>query len=608
MVISHTRAMDRMEVTETHARVIIHIDIDCFYAQVEELRQPELKGKPLGIQQKNIVVTCNYPAREFGVDKLMLVTDALKRCPDLVLVRGEDLTPYRQMSTRIFEVLQRFTPCVEKLGMDENYMDVTRQIEYRLGSMTMADDPEVVGCVCPEGELLPSCPCGCDRRLAAGSAMAKEIRDALYTELGITSCAGIAHNKLLAKLVGSVNKPNNQTVLVPHCAPTFLGDLQTVRKVTGVGQKTESLLAEIGIRTVRDLQDAEMERLQRKFGQETASKLKDLSLGRDNMPVRPSGKPKSIGLEDSCRSISVKQDVEEKFSVLLVRLVNQVMDDGRIPIAIKMTLRKFDPAKKTSHRETKQANILPSLFKLRPDGKLHLIEGGHDKLLRIIMRLFERLIDLRQPFNITLLGLAFSKFQERKFGSCSIANFLIKKSDLEVQSVTSLTSDGVTISPPSRDTFPRYVNASPVAMENDAFSDTSVASDVSSEPELEPSPKKTRIGLLIPKRPCHPRHESMDTSSPSKLRVADLRLNSLDSPPSSLADTNLPASPSTPDVEQQPLPNCVDPQVFKALPPDVQGELIATWTNPAAAPATSSSTKSTCSTGNTLHRYFITNK
>ncbi|XP_055678232.1 DNA polymerase iota [Lutzomyia longipalpis] len=594
--------MSRMEVSETHPRVIIHIDIDCFYAQVEELRNPQLRDKPLGVQQKNIVVTCNYPARERGVDKLMPVAEARRRCPELQLVRGEDLTPYRQMSSRVFDVLQRFTPAVEKLGFDENYMDVTREIEERLQGVTMSDDPEVVGCVCPEGEMLPPCPCGCDRRLAAGTALAQEVREALHTELGLTTCAGIAHNKLLAKLVGGVNKPNNQTVLVPHCAATFLADLEKVRRVTGVGQKTEALLAEIGIRTVRDLQDVDIERLQRKFGHETATKLKDLSLGRDNMPVRATGRPKSIGLEDSCRAISVKQDVEEKFSVLLVRLVNQVVDDGRIPIAIKMTLRKFDPAKKTSHRETKQANILPSLFKLRPEGKLNLTEGGHEKLLRIVMRLFERLIDLRQPFNITLLGLAFSKFQERRFGPCSIANFLIKKSDVEVQSVTSLTSDGVTISPPGRETFPRFVSASPVAMENDAFSDTSVASDVSSEPELEPSPKKTRIGLLIPKRPCYPRHDPMDTSSPSKLRVADLRLNSLDSPPpppSSLAEP----TPATPDAQS--LPNCVDPEVFKALPPDVQGELIATWTNPATAPAAASSTKSTC---NTLHRYFITNK
>ncbi|GAB0087647.1 DNA polymerase iota [Sergentomyia squamirostris] len=597
---------------EIHERVIVHIDIDCFYAQVEEIRDPNLKKKPLGIQQKNIVVTCNYLAREFGVDKLMPVVEALKRCPGLVLVRGEDLTPYRQASARIFEVLQRFTPCVEKLGMDENFMDVTRQVEYRLAHMTMADDPEIVGCTCPEGEMLSSCLCGCDRRLAEGTALAREIREALHAELGLTSCAGIAHNKLLAKLVGSVNKPNNQTVLIPNCAATFLADLEKVRKVTGVGQKTESLLAEIGIKTIRELQDIDMEQLKRKFGHETATKLKDLSLGRDNLPVRASGKPKTIGLEDSCRAISVKQDVEEKFSVLLVRLVNQVVDDGRIPVAIKMTLRKFDSTKKTSHRETKQANILPSFFKLRPDGKLNLVEGGHEKLLKIVMRLFERLIDLRQPFNITLLGLAFSKFQERKFGTCSIANFLIKKSDLEVQSVTSLTSDGVNVSPPVRDAaFPRYVNASPVAMDHDHhdnFSDASVASDVSSEPELEPSPKKTRIGLLIPKRPCRPRQETMDTSSPSKLRVADLRLNSLDSPPPPTSlTTALESSPTTPEITPEPtLPNCVDPQVFKALPPDVQGELIASWTSPPTAAASSSAPpKATCS-ANTLHRYFIT--
>ncbi|GAQ87748.1 putative DNA repair protein [Klebsormidium nitens] len=112
-------------------RVILHIDVDCFYAQVEESRRPELKGRPLGIYQKFLVVTCNYPARAAGVAKMCPKEDALRVCPDLVLVNGEDLTPYRAVSKRILEVMRRFG-VVERRGMDEAYLDVTEEVRKRL--------------------------------------------------------------------------------------------------------------------------------------------------------------------------------------------------------------------------------------------------------------------------------------------------------------------------------------------------------------------------------------------------------------------------------------------------------------------------------------------
>ena len=116
-----------------HSRTIIHVDIDCFYAQVEMIRRPELRHVPLGIQQKHIVVTCNYVARERGVKKLVFVSDAKKKCPDLVLVNGEDLTVYREFSGKVHSLLARqFTPLVERLGMDENFLDVTELVSSRL--------------------------------------------------------------------------------------------------------------------------------------------------------------------------------------------------------------------------------------------------------------------------------------------------------------------------------------------------------------------------------------------------------------------------------------------------------------------------------------------
>lgn len=123
-----------------HSRTIIHVDMDCFYAQVEMIRRPELRHVPLGIQQKHIVVTCNYIARERGVKKLVFVNDAKKKCPDLVLVNGEDLSVYREFSARVHSLLtQKFTPLVERLGMDENFLDVTELVSSRLLALPPGD-------------------------------------------------------------------------------------------------------------------------------------------------------------------------------------------------------------------------------------------------------------------------------------------------------------------------------------------------------------------------------------------------------------------------------------------------------------------------------------
>lgn len=632
----HVMDISLEDISEQHKRVIIHIDIDCYYAQVEEIRNPELRTKPVGVQQKNYIVTSNYVAREFGVKKMMLLKDALALCPNLVLVNGEDLINYRQMSNKIFNLMLKFTPFVEKLGLDENFLDVTDVVNNRLSDCL--NDFSISGCIYPENESLDSCDCGCEKRLTMGTILAAEIRAALYNELGLTSCGGIAHNKLLAKLIGSKNKPNKQTVLVPTSVIDTMIEMDSIRRITGIGEKAEQSLNEIGIRTVKDLQDVNYSVLENKFGSETAYKYKNWSRGVDNTSVIPSGKPKTISLEDSCvhQAISVRSDVEDKFRLLLIRLVNQVAEDGRIPLAVKIILRKFDPVKKTSHRETKQANILPTLFKEVGDGKVVMVDGGQDKILKIIMRLFERVVDLKSSFNITLIGLAFSKFQERRRpGMGSIANFLIK-SDLEVQSITSIKSDGCTNIIPSHSIFEKmrnYLPGSPIHMDVDAMSEASHASYSSdvSESEIEPSPKKTRIGFLLSKRRCLPTDDVYDTASPSKLRVADLRLNSKENEyePSPLATTP-PAAASEPmstvasemastsmihETLPPQCPSTVDPEVFKALPKEVQEELLQQWSTPVdtsnlpvQVKQRTGSTSKGSKSKTTLHRYFITNK
>ncbi|XP_055322918.1 DNA polymerase iota [Sitodiplosis mosellana] len=652
---------------EQHTNVIIHIDIDCFYAQVEEIRDPTLRNRPLGIQQKNIVVTCNYVARTYGVKKLMLLTDALRLCPDLILVKGEDLTPYRQMSNKIHSVLLTFTPLVEKLGMDENFLDVTNIVNARISSECdrNIDENMLPDChVFPEYETLASCGCGCEKRLTIGVRLARDIRQKLFSELQITSCAGIAHNKILAKIVGAKNKPNKQTVLIPSCTTDVMIGLDTIRSIPGIGQKAEQLLNEYGVRTVKELQDMDFTVLQKIFGFETAVKYRNWSLGIDKSAVIASGKSKTLSIEDSCRSISIRADVEDKFRLLLIRLVNQVAEDGRIPLVVKITVRKYDAIKKTSHRETKQANILPSLFKDTGNGRIVLVENGQEKLLKIVMRLFERVVNLKLPFNITLLGLSFSKFQERTHVSRSIANFLIRTADLEVQSITSLSSDGL-------QSIKNYqLRSSPTQMDFDTISEASHASYSSdiSESEIEPSPKKNKFSLSLAKRRCFATNSTAETASPSKLRVADLRLNSSDSdvnmhsphdfkatfaehvvpcivPPSNRNTThemvNAQSTPSkmtigaaaattttatatatataTTNSNSTNFPPIVDPEVFKELPFEVQEELLNQWRTSHETTTTTTTTESHAnvvlktrpgskkSKSNTLHRYFITN-
>jgi len=311
--------------SEAHQRTIIHLDMDYFYAQVEEIRDPTLRSKALGIQQKNIVVTCNYVARAKGVAKLMLIAEAQRICPELVLVNGEDLAPYRQMSQRIFDLLLNYTPLVEKLGFDENFMDVTALVELRQAHVAEAQLRPPVGHIYPaDGTPLSTCGCGCAQRLAIGTRIAQEIREELKLRLGITCCAGIAYNKLLAKLVGSSHKPNQQTVLVSTYAEQFMRELGDIKRVTGIGQKTQCLLMEAGMSSVEQLQQCDMDVMRKKFGFETATRLRDLAFGRDTSSVRPTGKPKTIGMEDACKPISVRTDVEERFRMLLKRLVEQV--------------------------------------------------------------------------------------------------------------------------------------------------------------------------------------------------------------------------------------------------------------------------------------------
>ena len=268
-------------------RCVIHIDIDCFYVQVDMLRLGLPAERPVAVTQKFLVVTCNYAARAAGVTKLMATEAAQQRCPDLLLVSGEDLTPYREASEAVFGTLCEVGP-TQRLGLDEFFIDATAAAAARLeaeaeaGGAIAAHTPQweerthvhratlgtttaealagqtwshrpmdlraisisealrataapppptaMAAATCTEGERL----------LRAGSRVAAAARRAVQQRTGLTCAAGIASSKLFAKLVGGLHKPDSQTALPEAEARAFLAPLP-VRALPGVGAKAGPL-------------------------------------------------------------------------------------------------------------------------------------------------------------------------------------------------------------------------------------------------------------------------------------------------------------------------------------------------------------------------------
>ncbi|KAI3341438.1 hypothetical protein F4824DRAFT_448884 [Ustulina deusta] len=254
-------------------RVILHFDYDCFYASVFENENPALKSQPLGVKQKSILATCNYVARARGVGKLMSIAEAQRVCPDLVLVNGEDLSRFRDVSKKLWAVLRAhsWSRRVERLGLDEVFLDVTDVVAYNrellnaraLGASFFQldrrdpvkgfafDASRFCGCLQPGAEKAnggggvvdledPLCV-----RLMLASHLAGYLRHKLDEDFGYTSSGGISTSKVLAKLAGNVNKPNNQTTLLARddAVAAFM-DAHSIRKIPGIGSRIAQLMEE----------------------------------------------------------------------------------------------------------------------------------------------------------------------------------------------------------------------------------------------------------------------------------------------------------------------------------------------------------------------------
>ncbi|NPD17500.1 DNA polymerase IV [Xinfangfangia sp. D13-10-4-6] len=247
------------------ARKIIHVDMDAFYASVEQRDNPELRGKPVavgGSAARGVVAAASYEARTFGVRSALPSVTAKRRCPDLIFVKPR-FEVYRSVSAQIREIFAEHTDLIEPLSLDEAYLDVT---ENKQG-------------------------------IPIATEVAKVIRDRIKAVTGLNASAGISYCKFLAKMASDLNKPNGQAVITPARGPQFVADLP-VKKFHGVGPATAARMERLGILTGTDLREKSAEFLREHFGKSGGWYYR-ISRGIDNRPVEPHRERKSIGAEDT---------------------------------------------------------------------------------------------------------------------------------------------------------------------------------------------------------------------------------------------------------------------------------------------------------------------
>src|SRR5215467_4569708 len=246
-------------------RKIIHIDMDAFYASVEQRDNPELRGKPVavgGSRERGVVAAASYEARKFGVHSAMPSITAKRKCPDLIFVRPR-FDAYKAISLQIREIFAEYTPVIEPLSLDEAYLDVTENL----------------------------------KGISLATQIAEDIRARIRAETELTASAGVFYNKFLAKLASDHRKPDGLFVITPKMGPSFVETL-AVRKFHGIGPATARKMAQLGIETGLDLKGQTLEFLQDHFGK-AGSYYYWAARGVDERPVRADRIRKSVGAENT---------------------------------------------------------------------------------------------------------------------------------------------------------------------------------------------------------------------------------------------------------------------------------------------------------------------
>ena len=286
-------------------RKIVHVDMDAFFASVEQRDNPELRGKPIAVgggSERGVVAAASYEARPFGVRSAMSGRQAKKLCPELIFV-SSNFDRYKEASNQIREVFYEYTDLVEPLSLDEAYLDVT---ENKKG-------------------------------MVSASQIASEIRQQIHAKTQLTASAGISINKFLAKVASDINKPNGQKTIPPEEVLPFLETLD-IRKFHGIGKVTADKMYRLGIYTGADLKKRPIEELSEKFGKSGAYYFQVVR-GIHSSPVRATREAKSVGAERTfTENLSSEIYMEERLKEIVKALQKRM---GKSKVAGKTITLKI---------------------------------------------------------------------------------------------------------------------------------------------------------------------------------------------------------------------------------------------------------------------------
>jgi DNA polymerase-4 len=339
-------------------RKIVHVDMDAFYASVEQRDDPSLRGKPVVVAWKgkrSVVCAASYEARRYGVRSAMPAVTAERLCPEAIFI-PPDFTRYKAASQAVREIFQRHTDAIEPLSLDEAYLDVT---ENKMG-------------------------------LPTATLVAKSIRQQIREELHLTASAGIAPNKFLAKIASDWKKPDGQFVIQPHEVQAFLLPLP-VGRIPGVGKVTEARMSQVGIKTVGDIYAMEMSTLEEHFGRYGA-RLYELARGIDHNPVVSNRVRKQISAEDTFPEDIRLAETEPQIRRLAEKVWNASRNNARgaRTIVLKLKTKEF-------------LSFTRSLTLVTP-------VSSYEELAGIALSLRER-IELESSQLFRLVGVGLSNFQ-----------------------------------------------------------------------------------------------------------------------------------------------------------------------------------------------------
>ena len=341
---------------QAEERKIIHIDMDAFYASVEQMDNPDLKGKPIavgGSRLRGVVAAASYEARKFGVKSAMPSSTAARLCPELIFVHPR-FDRYQEISLQIRAIFYDYTDLVEPLSLDEAFLDVTAN----------------------------------KKGIPSATLLAQEIRERIRKEVGLTASAGISINKFTAKIASDVNKPNGQLTVPPDEVETFLEKLP-IERFFGIGKVTAAKMKELGVRNGKDLKKKSMTFLTQHFGKQ-GTHFYNIVRGVQNSAVRPNRERKSLAVEHTYGSdLHSKRSVLEKLERIAAELERRLekRDLGGKTLTLKI---KFSDFSQMTRSHTQESGMRTAADML-PVVEVLVAENDWEKPIR-------------------LLGLSLSKF------------------------------------------------------------------------------------------------------------------------------------------------------------------------------------------------------